>query len=239
MVSIDSNKFSASDLCLFIDSIEKISRMECKKRERKQQRRAQRLAKALRNLDQQSVNTSSTLSSTDRPHDESLSENVEQKEISYEYAGAESIFANSSSNEENNVEYNSSAFSRNEYCEIDATKDNNISNYTQPLDCLESTKMSTSSTPESTNSSEMYENISAIKSQSTESFSSAEYVEPLEYTQEPLNKDSARSDVTEATKKRSLKKCLLGLVRRNYRKHFSFNSNNWSKSNSWMQLTVA
>lgn len=84
MACIDSDKFSANDLALFIESMEQISRMESLKRQRQQRKRAHQLADTLRYLDQQySEVASSTLTSSDKPLDESYMESFEEKHIGY------------------------------------------------------------------------------------------------------------------------------------------------------------
>lgn len=259
--SIDSDSFSASDLSLFIDSIEKITDMERKKMQRRQQRQARHLAKTLKYMDDQkkSGNGSTTLSSTTDAKCLSRLEPVDEEEISYDYAG-QSELDNHSSDEEQNVDYDSTSLEQNEYYEIE-DKSRSATSYTKPVDCLESTKISTS-TQSMSSASGVYEDISPIKSVSGNTISATIYREPVdrrqitkapsassvEYEQIPSMKSvkakvtiptNTSEDSKGSTKKKSLKKCFLGLVRRNYRKHFSFNSNIWSKSNSWMELTVA
>lgn len=81
---VNCDKFSASDLAIFIESMEQITRMESLKRQRLQRNRAKYLAATLRYLDQQyPAYSSSTLSSTDRPEEESVLESFEQKHIGY------------------------------------------------------------------------------------------------------------------------------------------------------------
>lgn len=155
MACINSDNFSASDLLIFIESIEKISNLEKSKRERQQQFQAQQLAKTLRYLDQEypCSSSSSTLSSTDEPEYEDL--NIEEKQIVCHYAvkdiinnwdsedqGYESISLEMNENLNTNDGY--------ELCYDDL--------YRIPLSSMESTKISESFP--SVSSTGIYEDIS-------------------------------------------------------------------------------
>lgn len=248
MACVNSDKFSASDLSIFIESIEQITRMERKKKERMQQHRAQYLADTLRYLDQQyPARSSSTLSSTDEPEDESVLENIEEKEIACHYAVKDLIY--DSTYEEKQVSYDecTGAAVQNEYCQIGDCDDYNqcadvdysfaSGIYSMPLDCLESTKISRSASYNN-----VYEQINSSLENILETShgSSTSYVEPLEV--ETTAVMDSYTEPMEVLRKKSFKKTLLGLVCKKYRKrNNSKNANsstNWCKSESWMKLSA-
>lgn len=268
MACVDSDKFSASDLCLFIESIEKINQIERLRRERQLQYRAQYLAETLRYLDQQyPASSSSTLSSTDDPEDESILENIEEKEILYNgphYAVKDLIYDETYRDVKNST--NSTGLMQNVYCHIDrADVENSYEDHyrswqTRIYDkhCLASTKISQSRSS-CISSIGIYEQIPVADSSSTC------YEEPLEcmrstkIARPPIdssdlyervsfeisksngsNSSSSSSDETDDVllKKPSLKRCLMGLVCKKYRKPIPSNTRNWCKSKSWMKLAV-
>ncbi|KAI8127359.1 hypothetical protein FF38_07483 [Lucilia cuprina] len=130
MACIDSDKFSANDLALFIESMEQISRMESLKRQRQQKNRALNLVDTLRYLDQQYTSeSSSTLTSSDVPEEESIMESFEEKYIGYNSTGLE---------EEN--QYYAVDYSHEQEQQDDALSCHTTL-YSMPYDCVASTKL--------------------------------------------------------------------------------------------------
>lgn len=157
MASIDCGNFSASDLQLFIESIEKITNVERIKHERQLQLRAEYLSNTLRYLEQQypASNSSSATSSTENlVEGEENVIDIEEKTICYHYAVNDIIFNGPWQNDDKDS---------NQYYEaINGNGNNDISG-----------SYESASLPSIT-SSDFYENVSTIDS------STASYEEPLE-----------------------------------------------------------
>ncbi|KNC34158.1 hypothetical protein FF38_07484 [Lucilia cuprina] len=131
MALVNCEKFSAQDLILFIESMEQITRMESLKRQRIQRNRAKYLADTLRYLDQQyPAYSSATLSSTDRPEEESVLESFEQKHIAY----------NSTRLVQQN-QYEVINHQVNAKCELEDSLSCHTTIYSLPYECVASTKL--------------------------------------------------------------------------------------------------
>lgn len=95
--------------------------------------------------------------------------------------------------------------------------------YEEPQNLMEHTCLP-SKNPHPLLLSRIYEEISALREKSEGTPATGNYGPPLSLTK----------------KKSSLKKCLMGLVRRKYRLHLTnanSSHNNWCKSNSWLKIT--
>uniref|UniRef100_A0A1I8NJ44 Uncharacterized protein n=1 Tax=Musca domestica TaxID=7370 RepID=A0A1I8NJ44_MUSDO len=101
--------------------------------------------------------------------------------------------------------------------------DNTSSSYEEPQNIMEQTSLMNNQNNEPPLIfSRIYEEISALNSKSLASIASISYAEPLMLP-----------------KRRTLKKCLLNLIRRKSHQNFNSSSNNkWCKSTSWSKITT-
>lgn len=142
MASVNCEQFSSNDLRLFIESLEKISALEKLKQERKLQKRARYLVETLRYLDQQyPTSYSKTLSSPADPEYETIT--IEEKEILSLDMVQDMIYdsLSSSASEDEGI----GSMESNEYDEIDTDRHEQSyidALYSNPMNCLESTKIS-------------------------------------------------------------------------------------------------